>query len=155
MEKDKPNKMTRRFFFEIFGKVSVVLAVFAEAFGAIKAFIPQVLYEPPSKFKIGKPDDFPEGITFLPDHKLYIFRKDNNFHVISAVCTHLKCVADWKPDRQEFYCSCHGSVFAENGYNTGGPAPKPLAWHPLSLSPDGNFVVDISQKVEQYYKFTI
>ncbi len=149
------SKITRRFFLEVSGKLAVVAALFAEAFGAIKAFIPQVLYEPPSKFKIGKPDDFPDGITFLADHKLYVFRKENEFHVVSAICTHLKCVADWKPDQQQFYCSCHGSVFSEDGENIGGPAPKPLAWYPLSFAPDGNFVVDTGEKVEKYYKFTI
>lgn len=153
--KEKATEVPRRFFLEVFGKVSVVIALFAEAFGAIKAFIPQVLYEPPTKFKIGKPDDFPDGITFLPEHKLYIFRIANEFHVVSAICTHLKCVADWKPNQREFYCSCHGSVFSESGENIGGPAPKPLAWHPLSFAPDGNFVVDTGKKVEQYYKFTI
>jgi Rieske Fe-S protein len=153
--REKEGKVPRRFFLEVFGKASVVVALLAEAFGAIKAFIPQVLYEPPSKFKIGKPDDFPDGITFLPEHKLYIFRIANEFHVVSATCTHLKCLADWKPDRREFYCSCHGSVFSENGANTGGPAPRPLSWYPLSFAPDGNFVVDTGQKVEQYYRFTI
>ncbi len=152
---EKEDKVPRRFFLEVFGKVAVVVALFAEAFGALKAFIPQVLYEPPSKFKIGKPDDFPEGITFLPEHKLYIFRSGRGFHVVSAICTHLKCVTDWNSSQREFYCSCHGSVFSENGANAEGPAPRPLSWHPLSFAPDGNFVVDTGKKVERYYKFTI
>lgn len=153
--KEKGNNITRRLFLEVSGKLSVVVALCAEAFGAIKAFIPQVLYEPPSKFKIGKPDDYSDGVTFLPEHRLYIFRQGNEFHVVAATCTHLKCVTEWKPEQREFYCSCHGSVFSEDGTNIGGPAPKPLSWHPLSIAPDGNFLVDTGKKVEQYYKFTI
>ena len=153
--KEQESKITRRFFLEVSGKLAVVAAVFAEAFGAIKALIPQVLYEPPTKFKIGKPDDFPDGITFLPEHKLYIFRTEDEFHVVSAICTHLKCLADWKPDQREFYCSCHGSVFSESGETIEGPAPRSLEWHPLSIAPDGNFLVDTDKKVEPYYKFTI
>jgi cytochrome b6-f complex iron-sulfur subunit len=148
-------KITRRIFFEVAGKVSVVAALMAEAFGAVKAFIPQVLYEPPSTFKIGKPDDFPDGVTFVAEHKLYVFRNGNEFHILSATCTHLKCVTEWKPDAKQFYCSCHGSVFSGNGTNIAGPAPKPLAWHPLAIAPDGNFLVDTRKTVEQYYKFTI
>ncbi|MFQ5865196.1 MAG: ubiquinol-cytochrome c reductase iron-sulfur subunit [bacterium] len=155
MPEEKDTKITRRFFLEVFGKAAVVVAVLAEAFGAIKAFIPQVLYEPPSKFKIGKPEDFPEGITFLSKYKLYIFRKGNDFNAVSAICTHLNCVADWKPEEREFYCSCHGSVFSEDGTNVAGPAPRPLSWHPLSLSPDSNLVVETNKQVSHDYKFSL
>ncbi len=155
MARKEERKITRRFFFGILGKVSILSAVFAEAIGAFKAFIPQVLYEPPSKFKIGKPDDFPEGITFLPEHRLFIFRKEDDFHVISAVCTHLYCVVDWKSDQQEFYCSCHGSIFSKDGTNLTGPAPKPLPWYALSLAPDGSLVVDSKEPVDQDYLFSL
>jgi len=152
---EKERKITRRFFFSVLGKASILIALLFEAVGAIKAFIPQVLYEPPSKFKIGKPDDFPEGITFLPEHKLYIFRDGNDFHSISAVCTHLYCVVDWKPDQNEFYCSCHGGVFSQNGTNLLGAPPKPLPWYALSLAPDGNLFVDSKEFVTQDYRFSL
>jgi cytochrome b6-f complex iron-sulfur subunit len=151
----KEKKMTRRFFFGLLGKLSILASIVAESVGAIKAFIPKVLYEPPSRFKIGKPEKFPEGITFIPEYKLYVFREGNNFHVISALCTHLYCVVDWKPDQDEFYCSCHGSVFSKDGKNLTGPAPRPLPWHPLSLAPDGSLVVDSSERVSQDYQFSI
>jgi menaquinol-cytochrome c reductase iron-sulfur subunit len=149
------SRFKRRVFLEVAGKVSVLAALTAEAFGAVLAFSPQVLYEPPATFKIGKPEDFPEGVTFVAKHKLYLFRDRNEFHVVSATCTHLKCVTEWKPDLKRFNCSCHGSVFSDTGENIAGPAPKPLSWHPLALAPDGNFLVDTRKKVEQYYKFTI
>lgn len=147
--------MTRRIFFKILGKASVLLALLFEAIGAIKAFIPRVLYEPPSQFKIGTPDEFPEGITFLPEHKLYVFRIANSYHAISAVCTHLSCIVDWKPDQKEFYCSCHGSVFSQEGKNLTGPAPKPLPWFLVSLAPDGNLVIDSKKPVNQNFRFSV
>lgn len=155
MSKEKERKITRRFFFGILGKGSILVALLAEAIGAIKAFIPKVLYEPPSKFKIGMPDDIPEGITFLPEHKLYIFREGDDFYAISAICTHLYCIVDWKPNQKEFYCSCHGSIFSQDGINLTGPAPKPLPWYPLSLAADGNLVIDSSKQVSQDYKFSL
>ncbi len=151
----KDKKITRRIFLGIIGKLSILIALLAEAIGAIRAFIPQVLYEPPSKFKIGKPDDFPAGISFLPEHKLYIFREEDNFHAISAICTHLYCVVDWKPDQKEFYCSCHGSIFSQDGINLTGPAPSPLPWFSLSHAPDGSLVVDSNQIVNVDYKFSV
>lgn len=137
------------------GKLSILMALLAEAVGAIKAFIPRVLYEPPSKFKVGKPDDFPEGITFLPEHRLYIFRTGNVFSAVSAICTHLYCVVDWRPDQNEFYCSCHGSRFSQEGINISGPAPKPLPWFRLSMAPDGSLSVDSKEEVKQDQKFSI
>lgn len=147
--------MTRRFFLGILGKLTIVGALLAETFGAIKVFIPRILYEPPSRFKVGKPEDFPEGLTFLPETKLYIFRKGKNFQAVSAVCTHLYCVVDWKPDSEEFYCSCHGSIFTKKGVNLTGPAPKPLPWFSLALAPDGNLLVDSNEEVPLDYKFSI
>ena len=137
------------------GKLSILMALLAEAVGAIKAFIPRVLYEPPSKFKAGKPDDFPEGITFLSGHRLYIFRTGNDFRAVSGICTHLYCVVDWRPDQNEFFCSCHGSRFSQEGINLSGPAPKPLPWYRLSLAPDGSLSVDSKEEVKQDYKFSI
>jgi menaquinol-cytochrome c reductase iron-sulfur subunit len=154
-EIDGEKKPTRRIFLEIVGKGSILVAFLAQIYGAIKAFIPSVLYEPPSKFKIGRPSDFPIGITFLPENKLYIFRKENDYRAISAMCTHLNCIADWKQDKNQFFCSCHGSVFSQNGNNIAGPAPKPLSWHPLSLSFDSYLVVDTDKKVSQNYKLTL
>jgi len=155
MSVDEEGKTSRRFFLELAGKLSVVVALCAEAYGAVRAFVPQVLYEPPSTFKIGKPDDFPVGITFLSEHRLYIFRTGNDFRSLSAICTHLNCVADWKPDQREFYCSCHGSVFSENGNNVRGPAPRPLTWYSLSLAPDKNLVVETNTEVPEDYKFSL
>ncbi len=148
-------KYSRRLFLEIAGKGSILIAVVAQIYGSIRAFIPSVLYEPPSKFKIGKPDDFPIGTTFLPENKLYIFRKGKDYRAISAMCTHLNCIADWKQDKSQFFCSCHGSVFSQNGDNIAGPAPKPLFWHPLSLAFDGHIVVDTDKQVSQNYKMTL
>lgn len=153
--KETKKKPTRRLFLEVLGKVSVVVALFAQIYGAIKAFIPTVLYEPPSKFKIGKPGDFSVGITFLPEWTMYVFRKGDDFRAISAVCPHLNCVADWKPDQKRFFCSCHGSVFSKDGTNLEGPAPRPLSWHPLSLSFDSHLVVETDKQVSGDYRLSL
>jgi menaquinol-cytochrome c reductase iron-sulfur subunit len=46
--------------------------------------------------------------------------------VFSPICTHLGCQHSWQPERHEFICPCHGSVFAISGQVMGGPAPRPL-----------------------------
>ena len=35
--------------------------------------------------------------------------------VFSPICPHLGCRYNWHPQKQEFICPCHGSVFAKDG----------------------------------------
>ena len=137
----------------------------------LRSLAPNVLYEPPKKFKIGVPDDFPQGVVFLDEHKIFLFRDGNAFHVVSAVCTHLGCTVKFRAFRNdkemevrgvkytskgEFLCPCHGSKFRDEGTNYAGPAPKPLSWHPLEISPeDGQLVVDVAKKVDRKFRLVV
>ena len=44
----------------------------------------------------------------------------------SAVCTHLNCTVQYRPDLAEIWCACHNGHFDLNGQNVGGPPPRPL-----------------------------
>lgn len=48
-------------------------------------------------------------------------------YAISAVCTHLRCTVDWKPERNIFICPCHGSEYDAQGNVILGPASRPLS----------------------------
>lgn len=108
--------------------------------------IPNVLYEPSRRFTIGGASEFPPGsVTFLPDRRVYVFNSADGFFCISSVCTHLGC--NVRHAGTGFLCPCHGSRYDENGRVVAGPAPKPLAWYALSLSPHEELVVDLDQTV--------
>ena len=108
--------------------------------------VPNVLYEPSRRFDIGSPQQFPPGsVTFLSDRRLYVFNGADGFYAISSVCTHLGC--NVKHASPGFACPCHGSRFDENGQVVEGPAPSPLAWYALSLSPHTQLVVDLDRQV--------
>jgi glycine/D-amino acid oxidase-like deaminating enzyme/nitrite reductase/ring-hydroxylating ferredoxin subunit len=47
-------------------------------------------------------------------------------HIVSAVCTHMKCVVHWNPSEKSWDCPCHGSRFATDGEVIEGPAFDPL-----------------------------
>lgn len=137
----------------------------------LRSLFPNVRYEPPRRFKIGKPDKFPQGIQFLKDEKVYLFREGNGFYAISGVCSHLGCTVKYSPFRQdqemevrdlkytshgEFHCPCHGSKFRDEGTNYSGPAPKPLTWYAVKLSPeDGQLVVDMSRHVDRTFRLVV
>lgn len=135
----------RRQLLRWFGKGSVVAAFLAQIGAAARAFFPNVLYEPPSSFKLDAPVDYPQGYTFDSEHRLFVIRQADRFHVISAICTHLGCTVQWRGT--EFDCPCHGSRFRPDGSVIGGPAPRPLPWFDVSLSPDGLLEVDTAEVV--------
>jgi len=53
--------------------------------------------------------------------------------IFSPVCPHLGCRYDWHPEKHEFICPCHGSMYSITGKVLGGPAPRPLDTLPWKL----------------------
>jgi cytochrome b6-f complex iron-sulfur subunit len=110
---------------------------------------PNVLFEPPTTFRAGNPDLYPlNSVTFLQDQQVYIVRTAQGFYAVSAVCTHLGCITQWKPEDNLIECPCHGSKFQREGTKVAGPAPRPLPHFALSLTADGELLVDKLEIVE-------
>ncbi len=138
-------KMDRRAFFWL-GCAAIASATVGFLFSTFRFLVPNVLYEPPSRFAIGPASAFPpESVTFLDDRRLFVVNSADGFYAISAVCTHLGCTV--KRSATGFDCPCHGSRFDANGRVIRGPAPAPLAWYGLSLSPRDELVVDLDRQV--------
>ena len=161
----------RREFLWKLGIGSGIAALGAQTVASMRSLVPNVSYDAPTTVRLGMPRDFPDGLKFLPDQRLYVFREGNTFHAISAVCTHLGCTVraealsqaetktiEGKPMRltHRFLCPCHGSRYAGDGSNVSGPAPRPLAWFHLSVSPDdGQLVVDLARAVGHDFRLTV
>jgi cytochrome b6-f complex iron-sulfur subunit len=142
------DKLGRRNFLALsVGWCSAALATGASVAAAGRFLVPNVLYEADRRFKALKPEDYPEGPTFLPNLRVFLFRKGNSYRAASAVCTHLGCTVNLSGEGG-FHCPCHGSVFDPSGAVVGGPAPAPLAWFELTLSRDGHLVIDTGQTVK-------
>jgi len=104
---------------------------------------PNVLFEPPTSFRAGSPDDHPvNSVTFLLDQQVYIVRTKDGFYAVSAICTHLGCITQWKPEDELIECPCHGSKFTRTGVKVAGPAPRPLPHFSITLTLDGELQVD-------------
>lgn len=109
---------------------------------------PNVLFEPSTTFRVGNPDLFPiNSVTYLQDQQVYVVRTTDGFYAVSAVCTHLGCITQWKPEANQIACPCHGSKFTELGNKIEGPAPRPLPHFLISLTTDGELLVDKLQSV--------
>ena len=162
---------TRRGFLGRLTAAVAALGALVAGWPLLRSLVPNVLYEPPTRFRIGRPDNFQEGVTFLEEHKLFLFRESSNFHAISGVCTHLGCTVKFssfpmprdETVRQftfhslgEFLCPCHGSKFRGEGTNFAGPAPRPLKCFYLDFSPaTGELVVDVSTEVPRDFRLVV
>ncbi len=136
-------QVTRRDFFNEISTAALGITGLGAAVVTIRFISPNVLFEPPSKFRVGGPDDYPvNSVTYLRDQQVFIVRTADGFHAISTICTHLGCITEWKPEDSLIECPCHGSKFNRDGEKVAGPAPRPLAHFAISLTPEGELMVD-------------
>ncbi len=136
------NRYSRRAFLNRVGWLATLGSFGGLTAASARYMFPNVLYEPPKEFKIGTIDNYPEGVDFLADRRIFVVREQNHIKVVSAVCTHLGCTLNWVAERNQWECPCHGSVFNQKGVVIKGPARRPLPWYEVSLTPAGRLLVD-------------
>ncbi len=124
--------------------------------GCVRFLFPNVLVEPPTKFKVGFPEDYATGQVesrFKTQHGIWVVRNElegrTQIYVLKAVCTHLGCTPNWLLAEQKFKCPCHGSGFYKDGVHFEGPAPRPLERFAIRVSEDGQLEVDKSRKFQR------
>lgn len=143
-----PNgELSRRSFFQLsLGWLAGLFAVGATGTAAVRFLVPNVLYEPSQRFKLGRAEDYADGsVTFLEDERVFLIRQGNTFRCLSAVCTHLGCTVNRAG--QGYHCPCHGSAFDHEGTVKSGPAPRGLEWFAVTLSRDSRLQVDKGLRV--------
>ena len=62
--------------------------------------------------------------------------KPGEFLAFSAVCTHLGCIVQWRPEQEVFLCPCHAGTFSKTGKVISGPPPSPLPSYPVTVKGD-------------------
>jgi cytochrome b6-f complex iron-sulfur subunit len=154
----KPAGKTRRFFvLALVGSwfaiawTTLTLALLAMTLGTLRFLFPNVLIEPPSRVKVGFPDQYEDGkvVERYKDQNIWVVRNGGIIYALSTTCTHLGCTPNWLEREEKFKCPCHGSGFKITGINFEGPAPRPLERWAVSVGEDGQLVVDKSKKFQQ------
>ena len=141
--------VNRRDFLNEITLAALGIAAGGSAIVTYRYLSPNVLFEPPTKFRAGSPDLYPVNtVTYLADQQVYIVRTSDGFYAVSAVCTHLGCITQWKPEADQIACPCHGSKFKPNGSKIEGPAPRPLPHFLITLTLDGELQVDKLETVK-------
>ena len=120
--------------------------------GIARFMFPNILIEPPMKFKVGFPADLSPGqveTKFKAQFGVWIVRYEyegqQQIFAIQSVCTHLGCTPNWLDGEQKFKCPCHGSGFYKDGINFEGPAPRPLERFAIRIADDGQIEIDKSR----------
>jgi Rieske Fe-S protein len=76
---------------------------------------------------------------------LLIRNTDGSYRALSATCTHLGCIVQYRGDLLEIWCACHNGLYDLNGRNISGPPPRPLEVYEVHLRGDD---VVVSRKRE-------
>jgi cytochrome b6-f complex iron-sulfur subunit len=68
------------------------------------------------------------GKTFRFGSKpaLLVRLSTGEYRSMSAVCTHLGCTVQYKPESSQIWCACHNGCYDLNGKNVSGPPPRAL-----------------------------
>jgi len=124
--------------------------------GLARYFFPNVLAEPPSRFKVGSKEGFPAGkveTKYVAQYGVWVVNSDfegmQQIYALKTVCTHLGCTPNWLEAEQKFKCPCHGSGFYKDGINFEGPAPRPLERYAIRIADDGQLEVDKSKSFQE------
>lgn len=84
-------------------------------------------------------------LTELPPNSGKIFRfgskpgivvrtPNGDVRAFSAVCTHLACTVQYRPDMQNIWCACHNGHYDLQGKNIAGPPPRPLEAYKVDIA---------------------
>jgi cytochrome b6-f complex iron-sulfur subunit len=79
---------------------------------------------------VGRRKDFPPNsgkvVRFGTRPAIVISTAAGELRAFSAVCTHLQCTVQYRPDMELVWCACHNGRFDLAGRNVAGPPPRPL-----------------------------
>ena len=152
-EQSLNGNVNRRHFLKILGWGSFFTTIGISCLGFIRFLYPNVLFEKPSTFNVGSPDEFKTNGErdyqvyeyWKAEHSVWIVKEKSRIYAIQARCTHLGCTPNYFADEGIFKCPCHGSQFHCNGVNFAGPAPRPLDRCRIFVDGDGGICVDKSR----------
>lgn len=142
-------ELERRKFLGLLGSGALALAGLGAAITTVRYMAPNVLFEEDTRFGVGRPEEYSDGMVgVFPERRLFVVRSAEGFFAMSAVCTHLGCIARWEPENSQFFCPCHGSRYFPDGKVKQGPAPKTLQRLQLTLE-RGILIVDTAKIVPE------
>ena len=64
---------------------------------------------------------------------ILILTEQGEYRAFSAICTHLDCTVQYRPDLKHIWCACHNGHYDLTGKNIAGPPPRPLEAYEVDI----------------------
>ena len=84
--------------------------------------------------------------------RVWVKRDSLGVMALVATCTHLGCEVTYHPEKKEWLCPCHGSIYDVEGRPVSGPAPKALARVAVEIKADGSLMINTAQQVGMEFR---
>ncbi|HKP35506.1 MAG TPA: ubiquinol-cytochrome c reductase iron-sulfur subunit [Pyrinomonadaceae bacterium] len=132
---------SRRSFFDYLLGTSVVATLGAILYPIFKFMSPpQVIESTETSVVAAKISEVPinSGKIFKFGSKpgIIIRTASGELKACSAVCTHLDCIVQYRPDFKHIWCACHNGHYNVDGANISGPPPRPLEQYTVNTRGD-------------------
>ena len=139
-----PAEVTRRSFLDSLLGCGFASTLMAIVYPVWRYLIPPLSGEPATASVVAaqaaqvKPNS---GLLFKFGSKpaLLVRTPEGELRAFNAVCTHLECTVQYKPDTSQIWCPCHNGLYDLGGNVVSGPPPRALAR--LTVNQRGDEVV--------------
>jgi len=133
----QPQKSRRTFLDNLLG-IGFVSTAVSVLYPVWRFVIPPANAEPATDSIIaGKVTEFQPNsgavVKFGTKPAILIRTSDGNFKAFTAVCTHLDCTVQYKPDPSQVWCAFHNGMYDLAGNVGSGPPPLPLVAFKVNL----------------------
>jgi len=117
------------------GFVSTALSVL---YPVLRFVIPPANAEPATDSIVaGKISEFKNNsgalVKFGTKPAILVRTSGGDFKAFTAVCTHLECTVQYKPETSQIWCACHNGLYDLAGNVVSGPPPRPLEAFTVNL----------------------
>ncbi|HUI29665.1 MAG TPA: Rieske (2Fe-2S) protein [Candidatus Acidoferrales bacterium] len=134
-------KISRRTFLDYLLGLGVIAWLGSVLYPIIAYFrVPEQTEATPTSVTAGSVKDLKPNqgkvFRFGNEPAILINTPDGKLEAFSAVCTHLQCTVQYRPDMGKIFCACHGGVYDLNGRNVAGPPPRPLQEYKVAVKGD-------------------
>jgi len=135
---DGDDNCNRRSFLEILLAAFGVATAGAVAYPIVRFLVPPAGKEPGNNtIDVAAEEEVApnSGIIFPIGNKpgILIRTPEGELRAFTAICTHLDCTVQYRPDFEHIWCACHNGHYDLYGRNIAGPPPRPLKEYEVNV----------------------
>ncbi len=141
MNIDQPASPARRKFLDYLLGTTAFATLAAIVYPIFKFMVPPTVIEAQqNSVVVGKNADIAvnSGKIFKFGSKpgIIIRTETGDLKAFTAICTHLACIVQYRPDLKHIWCACHNGHYDLTGKNVSGPPPRPLEAYTVNVRGD-------------------